>query len=338
MKSVLLIFIFMCLFCACGVSDPSSNVSNIQDEKMSDNVEIEIVSPEVAVVSPTEVMPSPATTPPANQSLKEIEEMTQPSTNLIFGKITVEEMKESFLESFNINLEQGEIFLFNPGWQLYKTTFFLWEFIDEFYRLPGSARFISEEELNDWRRGYNIAVVDGLPNVKFIFGDNRAIMGFIIKEENSFIGTDLNESPNMWTFSRDYNLSAEQIRDIIEDEKTYYPEGFSPVLPIEYTEEQIEALVSMDKERIVRAFARDTTIIKGDKFYSLLWFYLAPVEAYRDNNMTEEDLMIVLKAYEERAELNEYNESTESWDYYVFPFALDFLRKKIDEFLVVEIE
>ena len=70
MKSVLLIFIFMCLFCACGVSDPSSNVSNIQDEKMSDNVEIEIVSPEVAVVSPTEVMPSPATTPPANQSLK----------------------------------------------------------------------------------------------------------------------------------------------------------------------------------------------------------------------------------------------------------------------------
>ncbi|MCL2109144.1 MAG: hypothetical protein FWH20_07350 [Oscillospiraceae bacterium] len=273
------------------------------------------------------------TAPPANQPQIEIKEPTPPSTNLIFGEITVEEMKESILKSFNINLEQGEIFLLNPGWQLYKTTFFLWEFIDEFYRLPGSVRLISEEELDVWRGGYNIVVIHGLPGVKFVFGDNHAIMGFIVNEAHIFVGVDLDESPNMYTFSRDYNLSAEQIRDIIEDEKTYYPEGFSPVPPIEYTDEQIEALVSMDKERIVRAFARDTTIVKGDKFYSLLWFYLAPVEAYRENNMTEDDLMIVLKAYEERAELNGIDEHTGHYEYYVFPFALDFLREKIDEFL-----
>jgi len=290
-KKLLLYLIILCLFSACGVdNDPAGVISDKQMEEINDSFDTEITPPKIMNTSQE------------NSEVTDIPQETQVPIESLSEKHIV-----NLFDSFDI--------------RYLSTPFTIIDII-----LPGFYEDMGTDIFSSWSKSYYEDLINNNLGIQLV-GDENFPFHFIVDGSFSFTGGNLEDFANIYTFVRDFNITEAQIRAIIADEASYYPHGAESLFPGDYTSEQIEAIVSMDKERIVRAFAKDTTIIKGENFYSLIWFLLVPIEAYADNDMTEEDLMIILKAYEEFANTDD------EYERYIRTVVLDSLREKIDEYL-----
>ena len=142
-------------------------------------------------------------------------------------------------------------------------------------------KLISEDEYKNWD--------------KIKVYDYSRSHDFDIDIEKIFVNwTDLNEFHNIYSFIYDFNLSEKQIRSaLIESNEFGVEEEYSHVKYI-YTEEEINALATRNKEEITRLFATPLAIVKGDKIYVPGWFFYSSIEDYKNADITSDDLIAVL--------------------------------------------
>lgn len=91
--------------------------------------------------------------------------------------------------------------------------------------------------------------------------------------------TDIGDKINIYTFIRDFDIDDEAIRN-------YCNQPYNSVL----TEEQKEALLSRDKNRIAEAFVSETAHYHDGNIYTIEWYYKNPVEEYKATGVTYEEL------------------------------------------------
>jgi len=106
--------------------------------------------------------------------------------------------------------------------------------------------------------------------------------------------TDLDEFDNLYKFVCDFGLSEQQIRNALTE---WNESGVIENIMVNkyiYSEEEINAIATKNKEEITRLFATELAIVKGDKIYVPGWFFYSSLEDYKDANITTEDLIDVL--------------------------------------------
>ncbi|MCL2018831.1 MAG: hypothetical protein FWG70_03635 [Oscillospiraceae bacterium] len=140
----------------------------------------------------------------------------------------------------------------------------------------GFAKLIEVEEYNDW-----------LNNV---VEERKKFAG---KREELYVSwVDLSDYHNLYTFICEFNLSEQQIREAL-----YEWNEFGVADMVEkyiYSEEEIEAISTKNKEEITRLFATSLAIVKGDKIYVPGWFFYNSAEDYQKADITAHDLITVL--------------------------------------------
>jgi hypothetical protein len=303
-KLILYISLSSILLSACGVNNPPTSIDDIPINNGIELIEIDEINENniSSVIITTTTRPIIITTPIATTS------------------VIVSDDNISFEEHFSLNLdERGEPFIAIDGWLIDGWIFMY--FNDTFVNFeitPGFQRFVGRDNYVEWfnkkineMHDREPCCLHGIPNTTRYF----------INENHNFSGRYLGSGLDLYAFIRDFNITDEQIREIIANPSD---DDRNNAHYIEFNEKQIEALISKDTEIIIRAFARDSTVIKGDKVFSLLWFYLVPIRAYEENDIIREDLMGVLEVYKSSAKRNPVG---------VHPFTLDFLQHKIYEFL-----
>lgn len=91
--------------------------------------------------------------------------------------------------------------------------------------------------------------------------------------------TDIGERENLYSFIRDFDIDDEM-----------YIDYCNLLAEREITEEQKEALLSRDKNRIAEAFVMDTAHYHDGNIYTIEWYYKNPVEKYKATGITYEEL------------------------------------------------
>ena len=95
----------------------------------------------------------------------------------------------------------------------------------------------------------------------------------------SKLTTDIGERENLYTFIRDFDIDDETYRNHCD---------FLAEHGI--TEEQKEALLSRDKNKMAEAFVSETAHYRDGNIYTIEWYYKNPVEKYKATGITYEAL------------------------------------------------
>ncbi|MCL2019971.1 MAG: hypothetical protein FWG70_09470 [Oscillospiraceae bacterium] len=310
-KKLLLYFIILCLFSACEVE--KNLASDILDAPVDGTINEAVDSTAQNPIT----TPSPITTASPETSLPPPETSEITETDYI-------RINDNNIDFLNNIGDPGEQYISIAG-RLYDLYFSNEFFTASFYNIdiiPGFQELVEEETFVAWKASYYNAANNREPALRLV--EN---FGYVVDENFPFTGECLDDSANIHTFICDFNITEEQIRSIIANEDSYEHDA-DPLFNIfsitfgDYTEEQINALCSRDIGNITLSFTRDYTVIKNDKCYSLSWFFYAPANAYKENNMTKEDLINVLREYEI---FSEYGSPLRL----IHPFTIDFLQQKI---------
>ena len=120
---------------------------------------------------------------------------------------------------------------------------------------------------------------DGIPsNFYDMIGEER-FSEWLNTFDYSKLTTDIGERENLYTFIRDFDIDDETYRNHCD---------FLAEHGI--TEEQKEALLSRDKNKMAEAFVSETAHYHDGNIYTIEWYYKNPVEEYKATGITYEEL------------------------------------------------
>lgn len=121
-----------------------------------------------------------------------------------------------------------------------------------------SDKYVSSDELNKW---------------------------FEEKNANYFyeVPTDISEYANMYSFIVDFDISEQDVRESLREENEFslsHSEWYYPVEERIYTDTEIDALSTRNKEECQRLFCSDYSIAIGDKIYPMRFWYEYSIDSY----------------------------------------------------------
>lgn len=94
--------------------------------------------------------------------------------------------------------------------------------------------------------------------------------------------TAIDEAANLYSFIRYFDVPDETVREILV--------GLRNGREDDFTDEEIDLILSDDTEAVAAHFASETAIRKGDNLYSLYWIYSHPISDYISNGITAADV------------------------------------------------
>lgn len=103
--------------------------------------------------------------------------------------------------------------------------------------------------------------------------------------------TSIDEAANLYSFIKYFNISDDVVRDRLIGLRDGSDDDFS--------NEEIDLILSDDAEAVAEYFVADNVIRKGENIYSLNWIYLHPTADYIENGITAEEIEEILPCYEE---------------------------------------
>lgn len=114
-----------------------------------------------------------------------------------------------------------------------------------------------------------------------------------MQETSAYYGkyTAVDEAANLYSFIKHFDIPDETVRD--------YLVGIRSGDMYDFTDEEIDLILSDDTEAVAEHFAWESAIRKGDNLYSLNWIYLHPIEDYIAAGITPEDIEEVLQYFQQ---------------------------------------
>lgn len=94
--------------------------------------------------------------------------------------------------------------------------------------------------------------------------------------------TAVDEVANLYSLIKYFNIPDETVREFLVDMRMGREDDF--------TDEEIDLLLSDNTEAIAEYFAHENAIRKGENLYSLYWVYMHPISDYIANGITPEDI------------------------------------------------
>jgi len=107
------------------------------------------------------------------------------------------------------------------------------------------------------------------------------------------IPTRLTQSVNFYTFLSKFKdrFTDEEITNAFKNEANYMNETMYSDFPYEITDKQLNAVLSMDEERVLNAFISDFSIAKGVYYYTPKWLYYHSVDDYEKAGLTPDEIL-----------------------------------------------
>lgn len=99
--------------------------------------------------------------------------------------------------------------------------------------------------------------------------------------------TAVDELANLYSFIRHFEIPDSTVREILV--KTRIGSEAD-----DFTDEEIELILSDDAEAVAEHFAAETAIVKGKNLYSPKWLYYHPASDYAEAGITDQDIEKVL--------------------------------------------
>ena len=136
---------------------------------------------------------------------------------------------------------------------------------------------------------YKLGEMDG--SLWDIVGWDTAMEWYM--EKTAYYGeyTAVDEAANIYSFKKYFDVPDDVIRD--------YLVGIRRGDMYDFTDEEIDLILSDDPEAIAEYFGWENAIRKGKNLYSLNWIYLHPIEDYIAAGITPEDIEAVLPYYQQ---------------------------------------
>lgn len=103
--------------------------------------------------------------------------------------------------------------------------------------------------------------------------------------------TSISELANLYSFIKHFEISDDVVREILVNSRVGLEDDFS--------DEEIDLLLSGDDKAIAEYFAADTAINKDENLYSLKWVYYHSQQDYELNNITPQEIEATLPMFEE---------------------------------------
>ena len=131
-------------------------------------------------------------------------------------------------------------------------------------------------------------------DMKFVhlIGGSEVLEPWLYERSSSGgVYTAIDEAANLYSFIRYFDIPDETVREILV--------GLRNGREDDFTDEEIDLILSDDTEAVAAHFASETAIRKGDNLYSLYWIYSHPISDYISNGITPEDLESRVPYYNE---------------------------------------
>jgi len=105
--------------------------------------------------------------------------------------------------------------------------------------------------------------------------------------------TRLTQSVNFYTFLTEFKdrFTDEEITEAFKNEANYMDETMYSDFPYEITEKQLNAVLSMDEERVLNAFISDFSIAKGVYYYTPKWLYYHNIDDYEKAGLSPDEIL-----------------------------------------------
>lgn len=100
----------------------------------------------------------------------------------------------------------------------------------------------------------------------------------------------IDRSANLYSFIRHFNIPDDTVRKTLAALRTGSENDFS--------DEEIEELLSEDAEDVAEHFSSDSAIRKGANLYSMNWIYTHSIADYESAGITADDIKIVMPLFE----------------------------------------
>lgn len=115
--------------------------------------------------------------------------------------------------------------------------------------------------------------------------------------------TSVADLANLYSFIKHFNISNDFVRETLVSFRNGSEDDFS--------DEEIDLIISGDDEAVAAHFAADTTIVKGSNIYSLKWVYYHSPADYAANGITAEELKATLPMFDKLALTDEARQAIE---------------------------
>ena len=122
-------------------------------------------------------------------------------------------------------------------------------------------------------------------DMKFVhlIGGSEVLEPWLYERSSSGgVYTAIDEAANLYSFIRYFDIPDETVREILV--------GLRNGREDDFTDEEIDLILSDDTEAVAAHFASETAIRKGDNLYSLYWIYSHPISDYISNGITPQDI------------------------------------------------
>ena len=122
-------------------------------------------------------------------------------------------------------------------------------------------------------------------DMKFVhlIGGSEVLEPWLYERSSSGgVYTAIDEAANLYSFIRYFDVPDETVREILV--------GLRNGREDDFTDEEIDLILSDDTEAVAAHFASETAIRKGDNLYSLYWIYSHPISDYISNGITAADV------------------------------------------------
>ncbi len=161
--------------------------------------------------------------------------------------------------------------------------------------MPEPFGNVSGDENND----FYLPFVPKFNNIgDFVYdlaGDDDAFQLWVEDTNKNETPYRLEDNINLYSFMVHFDISGEDVcaalREYNEMQEKWQDERDIPINPTVYfSDDELEAIESEDKEAIVNSFASDYSIVVGDNVYSPNWIYYHTADDYADCGITPEIL------------------------------------------------
>lgn len=115
--------------------------------------------------------------------------------------------------------------------------------------------------------------------------------------------TSIADLANLYSFIKHFNISDDFVRETLVSFRNGSEDDFS--------DEEIDLIISGDDAAVAAHFAADTTIVKGSNIYSLKWIYYHSQADYAANGITAEELKATLPMFDKLALTDEARQAIE---------------------------
>ncbi|MCL2087207.1 MAG: hypothetical protein FWH05_06410 [Oscillospiraceae bacterium] len=222
--------------------------------------------------------------PVITTAIEETDENDEVSHNIIQAPVEIEEVESLYIK------ELPDIILRGAG-GIPTSLMFIWVPFPIISETPNKLEEeINSDDYDKWlevngfkphfssRNNQNLIITR--------LAENNNFYSFLLEFKDNFSDKDIIEA-----FNNNSNLSVvESDSEIIDAYKTQSNYEHIESLPF-YSDSQIEAIISMNEERILNAFISDYSIAKGVHYYTPEWLYYHTADDYKNAALTAEEIL-----------------------------------------------